>query len=78
MAWGELFFWDGRASSLEEQALMPIADSNEMNQSLDTLIDELKQIPGYVTAFDTVFPDSVLTAGNIAKALGNVSTYDYF
>ena len=69
LAWGETFFWDGRALSLEEQALMPIADSNEMNQSLDSLIDELKQIPGYAALFDTAFPDSGLTKDNIGRAL---------
>jgi cytochrome c peroxidase len=29
--YGRVFFWDGRARSLEEQVLMPIADPNEMD-----------------------------------------------
>src|SRR5690606_34645550 len=37
-AWGELFFWDGRAASLEEQALGPIQAAGEMNQNLHTLV----------------------------------------
>ncbi len=69
LAWGETFFWDGRALSLEEQALMPIRDSNEMNQPLDSLVDELKKIPGYAALFNDAFPNSGLTEGNIAKAL---------
>ncbi len=69
LAWGETFFWDGRASSLEEQALGPIEDSNEMNQPIDTLIAELKQIAGYQATFENVFPDSGITGENIARAL---------
>ena len=35
-------FWDGRAVSLEEQALGPIESPAEMNQNLDDLVKELK------------------------------------
>ena len=31
LAWGEAFFWDGRADTLEEQALGPIQAAGEMN-----------------------------------------------
>lgn len=30
-AWGRVFFWDGRALTLEEQVLKPIADPDEMD-----------------------------------------------
>src|SRR5215470_16104968 len=33
-AYGRLFFWDGRAATLEEQVLNPIEDSNEMDLPL--------------------------------------------
>jgi cytochrome c peroxidase len=33
--YGRLFFWDGRARSLEEQVLMPIQDPNEMDLPID-------------------------------------------
>lgn len=33
--WGRSFFWDGRAASLEEQVLQPIADPNEMDLPID-------------------------------------------
>ena len=32
--YGRLFFWDGRAASLEEQVLKPVQDPNEMDLSL--------------------------------------------
>lgn len=62
------FFWDGRASSLEEQALGPIQSSVEMNQNLDELEAELAAIPGYVTEFKNVFGTEPNRDG-IAKAL---------
>ncbi|WP_147532811.1 cytochrome-c peroxidase [Bacillus marasmi] len=61
-------FWDGRAKSLEEQALGPIENPNEMNQNLNALVDELKGIEGYQIAFSAAFPDGI-TIDNIAKAL---------
>jgi cytochrome c peroxidase len=31
--WGRIQFWDGRAETLEQQALMPIQDPNEMKMT---------------------------------------------
>ncbi|WP_147532800.1 cytochrome-c peroxidase [Bacillus marasmi] len=61
-------FWDGRAASLEEQALGPIENPNEMNQKLSDLVPELKVVEGYKTLFLAAFPDGI-TEQNIAKAL---------
>ena len=73
LAWGELFFWDGRAETLEEQALGPIAADVEMAQSYDELIKELNAIPRYVQMFSDVFPEDGLTMENIGKA---IATYE--
>jgi cytochrome c peroxidase len=62
------YFWDGRAGSLEEQALFPIQSPDEMNQDLLALEKEINAIPGYVAQFRAVF-GSPVTADNIAKAL---------
>lgn len=62
------FFWDGRAASLEEQALRPIESEIEMNQDLAELERELNEVPGYVAQFDAAFgakPDRA----TIGKAL---------
>jgi cytochrome c peroxidase len=61
-------FWDGRAVSLEEQALGPIGNPNEMNQKLDELVLELKAIEGYQKFFKEVFPEGI-TKQNIARAI---------
>jgi len=61
-------FWDGRAESLEEQALAPIESADEMNQSLAELEQELRAIPGYARQFQEVF-GSPPDRDGIAKAL---------
>lgn len=68
VAFFERFFWDGRASSLEEQALEPIQSPDEMNQDLDELEKELGAVPGYVEQFRSVFGTDV-TRDGIAKSL---------
>jgi cytochrome c peroxidase len=65
----ETNFWDGRAASLEEQALGPIENPNEMNQSLDELIIELKTIKGYEVLFAKAFPGEGITKDTIAKSI---------
>jgi cytochrome c peroxidase len=48
-------FHDGRAASLEEQALFPIMSAFEMNQNLDFLEEEINEVPQYVELFRGVF-----------------------
>lgn len=73
LAWGELYFWDGSAASLEEQALGPIQSEVEMAQPLPQLVDELNAIPGYRQAFDAAFPGAGISADTIARA---IATYE--
>jgi cytochrome c peroxidase len=72
-AWGELFMWDGRAASLEQQALGPIINPDEMALSLDQLLRRLQDIPGYRPLFDAAYPNAPVTAGTVADAL---ATYE--
>ena len=46
-AWGKSFFWDGRAATLEEQVVQPIANPIEMGLPLDEAIARLNAIPEY-------------------------------
>jgi cytochrome c peroxidase len=61
-------FWDGRAGSLEEQALGPIHNPIEMGETLENVVRKLNAIPGYRAQFQTVFGDDV-TSDGIAKAI---------
>ncbi len=64
----ERFDWDGRAKSLEEQALGPIQSPDEMHQDLTELERELNAVPGYVEQFQRIFRTKV-TRDGIAKSL---------
>jgi parallel beta-helix repeat protein len=68
VAYDSAFFWDGRASSLEEQLVTPITAPDEMNQDFEALVEELSAIEAYQSAFESLFPDGI-TQANIASAL---------
>jgi len=68
-AWGDLFFWDGRASSLEEQSAGPIESTVEMNLPISEAVTRLKAVPDYVQWFKDVFGNQGITAENIKKSI---------
>ena len=55
MANRDLLFWDGRAQSLQEQALFPIQDHDEMNLEIPVAIKRLKRSKRYKTWFLEAF-----------------------
>lgn len=69
LAWGQTFFWDGRAKTLREQVLMPIQDAHEMNEKLDRVVAKLAGTPGGAEDFNHAFGSPEITAGRIALAL---------
>ncbi|HTI68399.1 MAG TPA: cytochrome c peroxidase [Candidatus Limnocylindria bacterium] len=69
VAFGELMFWDGRAASLEEQALGPIQSPGEMNQPLEGMVTKLQNIPGYQPLFEKAYPGEPIAPATIAKAI---------
>lgn len=66
LAWSQAFFWDGRASTLREQVLMPIQDQHEMNESLDRVPDKIADLKH---DFKAAFGSNEVTPDRIAKAL---------
>jgi cytochrome c peroxidase len=69
-AYGATFFWDGRAATLEEQALRPIEDPAEMGSSVAAALDRLQKHKEYKAAFEAEFADGV-TGTNLARALAS-------
>lgn len=61
-------FWDGRAGSLEEQALGPIANPIEMNLPVEEAVKRIAKIDGYVKQFKEVFGGDV-SAENLGMAI---------
>lgn len=69
-AWGQSFFWDGRAGSLEQQALQPIANPKEMGLTVEGAVARLRREPEYEAAFQAAFgvaPD----AASLSRALAS-------
>lgn len=87
MAWNSNeFFWDGRAHLLRDQALKPIQDELEMDETLDNVVKKLNANPTYKKQFLKAFNDETITPLLISKALeqfmnsivSNNSKYDKF
>ncbi len=69
-AFSTLQFWDGRAASLEDQALGPIQASIEMGHDMKAAVAKLKGIQGYSGLFGKAFGTDV-TSDGIAKAIAS-------
>ncbi len=63
--------WDGRAGSLDKQALGPIANVLHMNNNLDLLVEQLKLDPSYAGAFKEAYADGAITAKRIGFAISS-------
>jgi cytochrome c peroxidase len=68
-AYYHALFWDGRAASLEEQALGPIQNPKEMGNTLEAVVATVGKIAGYKDYFTAAFGDGTVTAERIAKAI---------
>lgn len=73
LAWKTSFFWDGRAPSLRAQALMPIQDHAEMDETLPNIVKKLTTLtngtPAYPALFERAFGSPEVTAEKIGLAL---------
>lgn len=58
-------FWDGRADTLKDQIDGPVHNPKEMGSNWPEIIGKLKQDPGYVAAFTSLYPDGI--QGNSIK-----------
>lgn len=67
-AFSPVLFWDGRVSSLEEQAFGPIQNPIEMAETLEHLVAKLRKIKDYQRKFRASFGTDV-TAQGIAEAI---------
>jgi cytochrome c peroxidase len=62
-------FWDGRASSLEDQALGPVQNPLEFAFSYHGIEQRLAADPGYVEQFTAAFGPGPITYEKVAKCL---------
>ena len=87
MAWHtNQFFWDGRADLLRDQALLPIQDELEMNETLEDVIAKLSAEQTYRDQFTRTFGSDEITSEKMALAMeqfmlsiiSNDSKYDKY
>lgn len=67
-------FWDGRAATLEEQALGPIEADIEMNMPLDQALERLREFTEYREMFARAYGGNgadQITPDNVAHALAS-------
>ena len=68
------FFWDGRASTLEEQMLGPLYDKHEMGGDPQWLLQTLNGIPAYRNLFAQAFPQDFLAGEEAQIRLDQIYT----
>jgi cytochrome c peroxidase len=85
LMWGpQRFFWNGRATALEEQALVPLQHADEMAQDLGRLVAALKADASYRKLFKIAYGE--ISSAAITRALASFertlissnSRYDQF
>lgn len=69
LAWNHVFLWDGEARTLEEQVLMPVVASAEMNLPIAVLEQRLMKIAWYRQEFSVVYGEQTIKKDQIALAL---------
>lgn len=62
-------FWDGRAKTLEDQALMPVTDPLEMNATWPDVLVKLNADEDYREKFKVAFKVDVIDSFDVAKAI---------
>ena len=70
-AYYQRLFWDGRASSLEDQAQRPVMDQLEMHENLEVMEKRVQQYQGYKPLFKKAFGDDSINLQRIFKAIAS-------
>lgn len=78
LAWKTSFFWDGRASSLRAQVLMPVVDHLEMDEKIENVVTKLQKTSA--ADFEKAFGTPEVTQERIGLAIENflltLTSYD--
>lgn len=69
LAWSKEFMWDGAIHHLDVQSLAPITNHDEMDETMENVVQKLKAIPQYNTLYAAAFVDSAITGQHTLQAL---------
>lgn len=86
VGWMSHLFWDGRAGSVEEQALEPVVNPVEMHGVWDDAVAKLQSDAAYTSRFNDAFGTETVSADLVVKAIAQFertlvsanSRYDQF
>ncbi len=67
--WGNQFFWDGRASGVEDQALGPVVNPIEMHNTWVNAMSSLQSHSVYPGLFNAAFGTSTIDSILVTKAI---------
>ena len=68
-AYGKTMFWDSRATTLEEQALMPLTNATEMANTLEVVMDTIRADASYRASFQRAFGTKQIAPTRVAQSL---------
>lgn len=69
LLWSPSFFWDGRATSLEDQALEPVQSPTEMGEDWGRVVAKLERHPEYPVLFARAFGDAPIDQQLVVQAI---------
>ncbi len=62
-------FWDGRASTLEEQVAKVISSKDEMDMNFKTLLERLNGDEAYLKKFEAVYQEKEISRQSVIRAI---------
>lgn len=69
LAWQSNFMWDGGINHLDLQPLAPISATNEMGETIDSVLIKLRADKQYVKMFTAAFGTGLINTQRMTKAL---------
>ncbi len=69
LAWNNSFMWDGAVKHLDMQALAPMSNPDEMDETIKHVVGKLQANKLYPKLFLNAFGDSIITGEHTLKAI---------
>lgn len=69
LAWMKSFMWDGAIHHIDVQALAPIENPDEMDNSIKNVVATLQKSPRYRNKFTEVYGDSIISGSRVLKTI---------
>lgn len=71
VAHNSIQMWDGRAPTLEAQAIGPMRSRVEMNMDVGKILTWLNSVPAYIRKFEAAYPGEKIDEDSLSKAIAS-------